>query len=113
MNGLNDKYNHASTSEEQEPLDIAVKLAHAQKQEHIKRSFASREGYYDQRPKPMMDLKVNRGYPPIIINGAGAQASNYCHRYATTEKGEPAHHNMLKIKSIYIKVRVGSFGPGL
>jgi len=42
VNGLNEKYNHASTSEERDTWDIAVKLAQAQKQEHINRALASR-----------------------------------------------------------------------
>lgn len=52
-----------------------------------------------------MDFNDNRGYLSIIIDGAGAQASNDSPRYASSEKGEPARHNMFKIKSTYIKVR--------
>jgi hypothetical protein len=40
----------------------------------------------------------------LAIDGAGAQASNYCPRYNTTEKGEPCRHDILKIKSTYVKV---------
>jgi len=105
VNDLNNQYNHASTIQERDTLETAVKLAQAQKQEHINRALASREGYYDRRSKAVMDFNVNRGYLSMIIDGAGAQASNYCPRYATTEKGEPARHNMFKIKSTYIKVR--------
>ena len=42
----------------------------------------------------------------MAIDGAGAQASNYSPRYKTTEKSEPARHDMLKIKSTYVKVTV-------
>jgi hypothetical protein len=41
----------------------------------------------------------------MIVDGAGAQASNYCPRYNTSEKSEPARHKMLKIKSTYVKVK--------
>ena len=52
-----------------------------------------------------MDFNDNRGYLCIIIDGAGAQASNNSPRYASSEQGEPARHNMFKIKSTYMKVR--------
>jgi hypothetical protein len=42
VNGLNEKYNHASTSEERDTWDIAVKLAQAQEQEHTNRAVAPR-----------------------------------------------------------------------
>ena len=45
-----------------------------------------------------------KGLLSMIIDGAGAQASNYSPRYNTTEKGEPARHKMFKIKSTYVKV---------
>ena len=45
-----------------------------------------------------------KGLLSMIIDGAGAQASNYSPRYNTTEKSEPARHKMLKIKSTYVKV---------
>ena len=48
-----------------------------------------------------MDFNDNRGYLSIIIDGAGAGAG----AHASSEKGEPARHNMFKIKSTYIKVR--------
>jgi hypothetical protein len=55
--------------------------------------------------KATKEESVLKGHLSMIIDGAGAQASNYSPRYNTTDKGEPARHEMLKIKSTYVKVR--------
>jgi hypothetical protein len=54
--------------------------------------------------KATKEESVLTGHLSLIIDGAGEQASNYSPRYNTTEKGEPARHKMLKIKSTYVKV---------
>ena len=46
---------------------------------------------------------VRKGFISMTIDGAGAQASNYCPRYSTSEKGEPARHDMLKLKTTFAK----------
>jgi hypothetical protein len=58
-----------------------------------------------RRNKATKEENVANGCLSMIVDGAGAQASNYCPRYNTSEKSEPARHKMLKIKSTYVKVK--------
>ena len=73
-------------------------------EEHRGRARLARRAYHRRRNKACKEENLKRGYLSMVIDGAGAQASNYSPRYNTTEKGEPARHKMLKIKSTYIKV---------
>lgn len=92
---------------------------------HLDRASRARKKYWATRAKAIQPDNAQRGDISMIIDGAGAQArsifsyklliltiiiillciiSNYCPRYARAEKNEPARHEMLKIKSTYIKV---------
>ena len=97
-------YKHSLTPEERVKAEADLKLAEAQAHQHRVRATASRLGYYGRRAKAVQEEFVRKGYLSLVIDGAGAQASNYCPRYSTSEKGEPARHKMLKIKSTYVKV---------
>jgi hypothetical protein len=77
---------------------------------HRERANESRQGYYGRRGKAVEPMYVQRGYLSLAIDGAGAQVTNYTPRYSTSEKGEPARHDMLKIKSTYVKVSM-CFSP--
>ena len=81
-----------------------MKLVYRHMEEHQKRARESRRLYHMRRNKAAKEENVANGYLSMIIDGAGAQASNYCPRYSTSEKSEPARHQMLKIKSTYVKV---------
>ena len=94
----------SSMSEEGAAIEKQLKFAEGQLDEHRKRAYLSRQQYYQRRTKAIKPENITKGYLSMVIDGAGAQASNYCPRYSTTEKGEPARHNMLKIKSTYVKV---------
>ena len=85
-------------------LEKAKYNAEARLRTHRVRARTSRHMYYYRRAKASTEKNARRGYLSMVIDGAGAQASNYCPRFKTTEKGEPARHDMLKIKSTYIKV---------
>lgn len=85
--------------------EAELKTAQRQLEEHQNRAYLSRKLYYARRLKATKEESVLKGHLSMIIDGAGAQASNYSPRYNTTEKGEPARHEMLKIKSTYVKVR--------
>ena len=97
-------FNHECSEEKRREKELELKYAIDRGLEHRSRARASREKYKERRAKAVKPEYVNRGYLSMIIDGAGAQASNYCPRYNTSEKGEPARHNMLKIKSTYVKV---------
>ena len=84
--------------------EAALKTAQRQFDEHKNRAHLSPRLYYGRRLKTTKEENVLKGHLSMIIDGAGAQASNYSPRYQTTEKGEPARHKMLKIKSTYVKV---------
>jgi len=81
-----------------------LKKAEARVREHRGRAKEARRCYYRRRGKAVQPEYVAKGYLSLAIDGAGAQASNYCPRYNTTEKGEPCRHDILKIKSTYVKV---------
>ena len=99
------EYYHATEPADKDVKEAKMKTAQRQLDEHRNRAYLSRRLYYGRRMKATKDVNVLRGYLSMIIDGAGAQASNYSPRYNTTEKGEPARHKMLKIKSTYMKVR--------
>ena len=81
-----------------------MKSVYRHMEEHQKRARESRRLYHMRRNKATKEENVANGYLSMIIDGAGAQASNYCPRYSTSEKSEPARHKMLKIKLTYVKV---------
>jgi predicted YcjX-like family ATPase len=97
-------FKHITTEVERINAEKALKEAESQILEHLMRSTESRLGYYRRRGKATAKEYIRRGYLSLAIDGAGAQASNYSPRYSTSEKNEPERHEMLKIKSIYIKV---------
>ena len=82
-----------------------MKTAQRQLEEHQNRAYLSRKLYYARRLKATKEESVLKGHLSMIIDGAGAQASNNSPRYNATDKGEPARHEMLKFKSTYVKVR--------
>ena len=82
-----------------------MKTAQRQLEKHQNRAYLSRKLYYARRLKATKEESVLKGHLSITIDGAGAQASNNSPRYNTTDKGESARHEMLKIKSTYVKVR--------
>ena len=96
--------NHATVPVEKDKAELDQKLATAQLDQHRERAIMSKNSYYARRAKAVANR--DKGDLSLIEDGAGAQASNYCPRYSTTEKGEPQRYAMLKIKSTYIKVRV-------
>ena len=95
---------HATEPADRAVKEAALKLAQRLFNEHKNRALLSRRLYYGRRLKATKEENVLKGHLSMIIDGAGAQASNYSPRYQTTEKGEPARHKMLKIKSTYVKV---------
>lgn len=97
-------FKHSTNDEERKDKENALKEAQSQIFEHLKRSAESRLGYYRRRGKAVEKEYISRGYLSLAIDGAGAQASNYSPRYSTSEKNEPERHEMLKIKSTYVKV---------
>ena len=97
-------FKHSTNDEERKDKENALKEAQSQIFEHLKRSAESRLGYYRRRGKAVEKAYISRGYLSLAIDGAGAQASNYSPRYSTSEKNEPERHEMLKIKSTYVKV---------
>ena len=97
-------FKHSTTEEGRKDLEKALKEAQSQISEHLMRSTESRLGYYRRRGEAVEKEYIKRGYLSLAIDGAGAQASNYCPRYSTSEKNEPERHEMLKIKSTYVKV---------
>ena len=98
------KFNHTQAQEAKVCVEKDLKEKQDKLVAHRLRAKNSRLGYYARRAKAVKPENVAKGYLSIIIDGAGAQASNYAPRYSTSEKGEPARHNALKIKSTYVKV---------
>jgi len=96
--------NHELNADVRKEREVALKLAVKHLDEHRARAGRSRDGYRRRRGKATKEEYIRRGYLSMIVDGAGAQASNYSPRYRTTEKSEPARHEMLKIKSTYVKV---------
>ena len=99
-------FKHSTSEEERINAEKALKEAESQILEHLMRSTESLIGYYRRRGKAFEKEYIRRGYLSLAIDGAGAQASNYSPRYSTSEKNEPERHEMLKLKSTYIKVTI-------
>ena len=62
----------------------------------------ARQEYYKTRSKAI-DNAIRNDISMIIDAGGGAGCI-HIPRFPTTEKGEPARHEMLKIKSTFVKV---------
>jgi len=58
--------------------------------------------YYKTRNKAIKNKKYND--ISMIIDAGGGAGCIHIPRFPTTEKGEPARHEMLKIKSTFVKV---------
>jgi hypothetical protein len=97
-------YNHELTLESRTVIDTEKKGYEHQLEEHLNRARQSRALYAMRRHKACEERSVKNGDISIVIDGAGSQASNYIPRFNTTEKSEPKRHEMMKIKSTYIKV---------
>ncbi len=97
-------FDHSTEDGERAEAEHKLKYAQRMLEEHRARATRSRNMYYQRRSKAASAQYCKKGYLSLIIDGAGAAASNYCPRYCTSEKGEPARHDMLKIKSTYVKV---------
>ena len=104
VNVASKEYDHETDPRERNKKEEAKKIAIRHREEHLHRAATSRKFYHNRRHKASREEYVKRGYLSMMIDGAGAQASNYSPRYNTTEKGEPARHKMMKIKSTFIKV---------
>ena len=85
-------------------LEEAKYAVQARLHTHRQQAMLSRQQYYYRRAKAATEENLKKGYLSMVIDGAGAQASNYCPRFKKAEKGEPERHMMMKIKSTYIKV---------
>ena len=96
--------NHEMDPNRRVAFEEARYAAEARLHTHRHRAMLSRQQYYYRRAKAATEENLKRGYLSMVIDGAGAQASNYCPRFKKAEKGEPERHMMMKIKSTYIKV---------
>jgi hypothetical protein len=74
----------------------------AEYKDHIDRAMFARKAYYTTRKKAV-DNK-HHGDVSMIVDAAGGSGTIFLPRYSTTEKNEPARHEMCKIKSTIIKV---------
>lgn len=99
-------FDHSTEDNDRLKAESDLKYAQRMLEEHRARALKARSMYYQRRSKAATEQYIKKGYLSIIIDGAGAAASNYCPRYSTSEKGEPARHDMLKIKSTYVKVNL-------
>ena len=98
---------HAKDEEERLRLDQIVKDLQALLKEHLERARQGRCNYRLRRSKAVRNR--DKGDVSMIIDATGANVANYSPRFKTTEKGEPARHQMLKIKSTFLKIhRMGS-----
>jgi hypothetical protein len=67
----------------------------------------AKQKYYDTRSKAVANL--SKGDISMIIDAGGGSGCSHIPRFQSTEKGEPARHLMLKIKTTFIKVHgIGS-----
>lgn len=69
---------------------------------HKKLAGAAKEKYYATRAKAVRN-KAN-GDISMIIDAGGGSGCSHIPRFQSTEKGEPARHTMLKIKTTFVKV---------
>jgi len=74
---------------------------------HKQAAWNEKQKYYNTRSKASKNLP--KGDISMIIDAGGGSACSNIPRFQSTEKGEPARHLMLKIKSTFIKVHgIGS-----
>ncbi len=74
---------------------------------HKKTAWDAKQKYYNTRSKASKNL--DKGDISMIIDAGGGSGCSNIPRFQSTEKGEPARHLMLKIKSTFIKVHgIGS-----
>jgi len=74
---------------------------------HKKVASMAKQKYYDVRAKAVSNLA--KGDISMIIDAGGGSGCSHIPRFNSSEKGEPARHSMLKIKSTFIKVHgIGS-----
>ena len=99
-------YQHETSGNHRIEKEKDIKSLEDMVNEHRGRAKLSRHNYYRRRAKAVEPQFVKKGYLSMTIDAAGAQAANYSPRYSTTEKGEPARHHMLKMKSTYVKVLI-------
>jgi len=74
---------------------------------HKQAAWNAKQKYYSTRSKASKNL--HKGDISMIIDAGGGSGCSNIPRFQSTEKGEPARHLMLKIKSTFIKVHgIGS-----
>ena len=82
--------------------ELEGKLKH-----HKDTAWAAKQKYYNTRAKASKN--IDKGDISMIIDAGGGSGCSNIPRFYSTEKGEPARHLMLKIKSTFIKVHgIGS-----
>ena len=69
---------------------------------HCNQANEARLEYYRTRGKAL--INADRKDISMIIDAGGGAGCIHIPRFPTTEKGEPARHEMLKIKSTFVKV---------
>ena len=74
------------------------------KSHHCQQADNARREYYYTRGKAIKNKEKNDIY--MIIDAGGGAGCIHIPRFPTTEKGEPARHEMLKIKSTFVKVNL-------
>ena len=72
------------------------------KKHHVDLAVNARNEYYRTRNKAQDNKLLND--VSMIIDAGGGAGCIHIPRFPTTEKGEPARHEMLKIKSTFVKV---------
>ena len=93
---------HETDEENRVKLEQVVKDLQIILLEHLGRANRSRSAYHSRRVKAARNR--HQGDVSAIIDASGANVANYSPRFNRTEKGEPARHVMLKIKSTFIKL---------
>jgi len=78
------------------------KLKKLGKDHHCQQADNARQEYYKTRAKAIDNALRND--ISMIIDAGGGAGCIHIPRFPTTEKGEPARHEMLKIKSTFVKV---------
>ena len=69
---------------------------------HCQQADMARKKYLEVRNKAVDNIKYND--LSMIIDAGGGAGCIHIPRFTTTEKGEPARHEMLKIKTTFVKV---------
>jgi hypothetical protein len=84
--------------------DEEKKIKMKGKDHHCEQAFIARQAYYHTRSKTVLNASKND--ISMIIDAGGGAGCIHIPRFPTTEKGEPARHEMLKIKSTFVKVPI-------